>query len=250
MQRKCPGCGNFNTRRSSVRAYELTARHIFFSPYRCRDCQHRFWVISRHVYYLAGIIGVALVTGAITWNLRMLLDSPRTVPDIAAQPGGQVAALIKRAEGNDRDAEYEVAVMYAHGYGVAKNETESRKWLERAAKHGNVSAEYDLGIALREGRGAVQDYEGAIKWIQLAAEGGHPQAQFALGSMYRAGTGVPVDNVKAYTWLNLAAAHGVYDAAIVRDAVLSRLSAGEVAEAQAEARRLGEVLPSLPATAR
>ena len=191
MQRKCPGCGRLNARRSAVRAYELTPRHIFLSPYRCRDCRRRFWVISRNVYYLAGIIGVALVVGAVAWNLGTLADSPGEDKDHAALTGGQFADVIKRAKKDDRDAEYEVAVMYAHGYGVGKSETEARKWLERAAEHGNVAARYEFGIALREGRGAVQDYERAFKWIRLAAESGHPQAQFALGIMYRAGTGVP-----------------------------------------------------------
>ena len=138
--------------------------------------------------------------------------------------------------------------MYAHGYGVAKDENEARKWLERAAQHGNVVAEYEFGIALRDGRGTLQDYARAVGWIRNAAESGYGPAQFALGVMYRAGTGVPADNVKAYTWLNLAAARGVYDAAVVRDAVLGRLSPSEVSEAQAEARRVGESLPNLPAS--
>ncbi len=172
---------------------------------------------------------------------------PLKEPVRVAQAGEPFADTLKLAQTNDRDAEYKVAVMYLHGYGVAKSETEARKWLERAAEHGHTVAQYDLGIALREGRGAVQDYEGAVKWIQRAAESGHPQAQYALGLMYRAGTGVPANNVKAYTWLNIAAARGISDAAIIRDAVLSRLSPPEVFEAQAESKRLSETLPGSPA---
>jgi TPR repeat protein len=157
---------------------------------------------------------------------------------------------MQRAQTNDRDAAYEVALMYLTGDGIAKSETEARKWLERAAEQGHIAAEYDLGIALREGRGAVQDYERAAKWIQRAAEHGHAEAQLVLGMMYRAGTGVPANNVKAYTWLNLAAAHGVSEATVVRDAVLSRLSQQEIVDAQAEARRLGETLPVPPSPTR
>lgn len=250
MQRKCPACGRLNARRSSVRAYELTPRHIFFSPYRCRDCRHRFWVVSRNMYYLAAIVGGALVTGAVTWNLRTIMDTPASAPQRATPDEGQFADAVRRAERNDGDAEYEVAFMYSHGYGVAKSEIEARKWLERAATDGNVAAEFELGIALRDGRGGVQDYERAVKWIQRAAESGNGQAQFALGNMYRSGTGVPVNNIKAYVWLNVASARGVYDAAIVRDAVLGRLSPLEVIEAQAEARRLSETLPNPPAAIR
>jgi len=246
MHRKCPACGHLNTRRSSVTAAELTLRHIFLSPYRCRDCRHRFWVISKNAYYFAGVIGIALLAGAGAWNLRTLMDSRPVDLEVATQITGQFADLIKRAEAADRDAEYDVAVRYAHGFGVAKSEIEARKWLERAAEHGHIAAKYEFGVALRDGRGAVQDYERAVKWIRLAAESGHPQAQFALGNMYRAGTGIPVDNVKAYTWLNLAAARGLADAAATRDSVLSRLSPAEIIEAQAEARRLSETIPGPP----
>lgn len=45
----------------------------------------------------------------------MLLDNPHSAP------------------------EYEVAAMHAHGYGVPKNETEARKWLERAAEQGHAA---------------------------------------------------------------------------------------------------------------
>jgi len=244
MQRKCPNCGLTNTRRSSIRAYELTPRHIFLSPYRCRDCRHRFWVVSRNVYYLSAVVGTALVAGGAAWNLRTILDAPHPEPDKQAAPAGAFAATMARAQKYDADAEYELSAMYAHGYGVPKSEVEALRWLERAAEHGNVVAQFELGTALREGRGAVQDYERAVKWIRRAAEGGHGPAEFALGLMYRSGTGVAVDNVKAYTWLNLAASRGVQDAAMVRDVVLSRLTPAEVIEAQSEARRLSDALPS------
>jgi hypothetical protein len=45
------------------------------------------------------------------------------------------------------------------------------------------------------------------------------------------------DIVKAYVWLNVAAAQGVGGAASARDAVLPLLTATELQEAQAEARR-------------
>ena len=243
MQHKCPNCGRLKTRRSSFRAYELTPRHIFYSPYRCRDCHHRFWVISRNVYYLAGIVGVALIAGALSWNVRTLMEPAHKAAEQAPQPDSQFAEIRDRAEKGEADAEYQLATIYGHGYGVPKNEPEGRKWLERAAEHGNVVAQYELGVSLRDGRGALQDYEGAVKWIRRAAESGHGPAQFALGTMYRTGKGLPVDNVKAYIWLNLAAAAGVVDAAVVRDAVVSRLTPAEIVEAQAEARRMVETLP-------
>ena len=158
--------------------------------------------------------------------------------------------LLKLAAANDSDAEYELARMYANGYGVQKSVQEEKKWLERSARHGNVQAQYEYGVALRDGHGTVQDYEGARKWIQLAAESGNGQAQLALGLMYRTGLGIPIDNIKAYVWLNVAPAQGVPDAIGARDTVLPRLSPAELQEAQAEARKMSAIyLPTPPAPA-
>ncbi len=132
------------------------------------------------------------------------------------------------------------------GGGTAKNDTEAKKWLERAAANGHVAAEYELGIALRDGRGTVQDYKRAAAWMRSAAEGGHPPAQLALGLMYRFGTGVPTDNVRAYTWLNIAAARRCLGGNRCPRCGLESPLPQDVADAQAEAKRLSEVIPPPP----
>jgi len=246
MKRKCPQCGGLNVRRSSIRAPEVTAQHTFHSPYRCRDCNERFWVVSRNAYYLATIVGVALVVGALAGSIGVSSEKRASAPEQAAQQAERFADLAKLADKGDPAAEYELAMMYMYGSGVAKKETEARKWLERSAGHGNTAAQYELGLALRDGRGAIQDFPGATRWITLAAEAGYGRAQFALGVMYRMGTGTPVDDVKAYTWLNLAAAQGVDGAAAVREAVRARLSPAEIELAQSEARRLNVLRPGAP----
>jgi predicted RNA-binding Zn-ribbon protein involved in translation (DUF1610 family) len=42
----CPACGSGNVRRSTLRGREVGA-YRFHSPYRCRECNERFWVVSR-----------------------------------------------------------------------------------------------------------------------------------------------------------------------------------------------------------
>ena len=246
MQRKCPHCRGLNVRRSSIRAPEATAEHTFLSPYRCRDCGERFWVVSRNAYYLAAFVGVALVVGALAWGIEITPEERASVPKQAAQHAGRFTDLAKLAVKGEPAAEYELAMMYMYGSGVPKNEIEARKWLERSAEHGNTAAQFEMGLVLRDGRGAIQDYPGAMRWISLAAEAGYGRAQFALGDMYRLGTGTPVDEVKAYTWLNLAAAQGVDGAVAVRDVVRSRLSRAEIDLAQSEARRLNVPRPGAP----
>ena len=115
---------------------------------------------------------------------------------------------------------------------------EEQKWLERAARHGNVQAQYEYGISLRDGHGTVQDYEEARKWMQLAAEGGNGPAQLALGIMYRTGLGIPIDNVKAYVWLNVAAAQAVPAPRRRATRCCRGSAAAELQDAQAQARRL------------
>ena len=238
MFTKCPTCGSLNVRRSSMRAPEASGAPRFRSPYRCRDCGARFWVISRRASYLVGLTAIAAVLGAFVWNVGNVPEDPRRASERAAAPVESVADTIKRAERYDPVAEYKLAHLYATGNGVEGNKRDARKWLERAAEHGSTDAQYELGNALREGSGVVQDYEHAARWLELAAANGHPDAQYALGQMYHAGIGVPADSAKAYMWFNLAAARDVPGASVQRDALLRSLTPAQVLEAQAEARRL------------
>ena len=243
MFTKCPACGSLNVRRSLIRPVEASAKPRLRSPYRCRECDERFWVVSRRAYYLATLVGVAAVAGTLAWNVGGLPHEVRHEPQRPAPVEGNFADTVKLAESNDPVAEYRLAQMYATGNGVEGNKKEALTWLERAADHGNTEAQYELGNALREGSGVAQDYERAAKWLQLAAEHENANAQYALGQMYRGGMGGPPDNARAYMWFNLAAAQGLPGAAAQRDLVLRLLSPAQVLEAQAEGRRLSQ-LPS------
>ena len=237
MLSKCPACSSVNVRRSTIRPSEALAKPRLRSPYRCRDCGERFWVVSRRANYVASLTVFAIVAGIVAWNVVGSPEQPRRDPGVDA---GSLSDTFTRAARDDPIAEYKLAQMYAHGTGVAGNKKEAQTWLERAAQHGSTEAQYELGNALREGVGVVQDYERAEKWLQLAAATGNGDAQYALGQMHRAGMGVPTDNVKAYMWFNLAAAQDIAGAAAQRDAVLRVLTPDQVLEAQAEARRLSQ----------
>lgn len=250
VARKCPACKSLNVRRSSIHAAEVNAQHIFLSPYRCRDCRERFWVIGRNTYFFAGVVAVAMLSGAVVWSTLHLVDRMGPAAAAAADAKARSHELVRLAENDDAAAQYDLARAHATGDAGARNEKEAWKWLERSARQGNTQAQYELAIVLREGRGTLQDWEGARHWMHKAAEGAHPQAQFDLAVMYRNGIGVTADNVKAYIWFNLAAAQGVPGAAPLRDAQLNRLSAAEIAEAQKEARRMSERDASRTASAR
>ncbi len=233
MMRKCPACHRPNVRKSRVASSDSGLRRFFLSPYRCRNCRVRFWVISRSIYRAAAAILVIALLAVLTRNTGW--DRPNT-PALSAEQSAEVSAeTIRRANSNEPSAEYELAQWYSTGMG-ARDTHEARKWLVRAAKHGSAPAQYAYGFALLTGDAELQDLAEATKWIMESAKAGHAPAQLELGLMYRSGTGVAQDDAKAYTWLNLAAAASVIGAASARDSVLHRLSPTQIERAQAEAR--------------
>ena len=109
-----------------------------------------------------------------------------------------------------------------------------------AAERGDARAQAYLGFMYQYGRGVPQNHGMAVYWYRRGAEQGNPTAQHLLGLMYDKGMGVPTDHVTAHIWLNLAAAgtKGVKheDNVRLRDAVASKMSLGQLADAQYFAR--------------
>src|SRR5689334_14792334 len=72
---RCPSCGSDNVRRSTVRERERDVReHKFHSPYRCRACNERFWVVSRKARTAATLavacgVGLALLVALIVVSI-------------------------------------------------------------------------------------------------------------------------------------------------------------------------------------
>ncbi|HKP67379.1 MAG TPA: hypothetical protein VJX31_12180 [Casimicrobiaceae bacterium] len=72
---RCPTCGSDNVRRSTVRERERdVGEHKFHSPYRCRACNERFWVVSRKARTAATLavacgVGLALLVALIVVSI-------------------------------------------------------------------------------------------------------------------------------------------------------------------------------------
>jgi uncharacterized protein len=107
------------------------------------------------------------------------------------------------------------------------------------AQSGNAEAQAYMGSLYAKGRGVQRDYTQAAIWYRRAAEQGQAAAQYELGMLYNYGQGVPEDVVEAEKWLIIAAAgspKGVGDEwARIRDAVQTRLTRGELAQARMRA---------------
>ncbi len=104
--------------------------------------------------------------------------------------------------------------------------------LQPLAEQGYALAQGQLGVMYAEGWGAAKDERAAVRWYRLAAEQGLAEAQHNLGGMYFLGQGVTQDTVRAYMWFNLAAAQGREKAGELRELIAKEMTRAQIAEAQ------------------
>ena len=78
----------------------------------------------------------------------------------------------------------------------------------------------------------LHNFVQALHWFKKAAAQGNSEAQMHLGDAYAHGKGVSVDFVKAHKWLSLAAAKGGNEAKFRFEYLLSKMTPGQIAEAQ------------------
>ncbi len=153
-----------------------------------------------------------------------------------------IAAWRKAADKGSSSAMVELGVLYATGAGVAKDETQARSLLQRAAQAGNprgvtnlaalpggggapadpaqarqllakaaetnAEAQYQLGMMLAEGTGGEKDDAGARSLFEKAAAQNHPAALEEMGEFSETGRGGPKDKDVAKTYYERAAALG------------------------------------------
>ena len=143
-----------------------------------------------------------------------------------------VQSLRTQAAQGDRQAQLNLGVLHDFGRGVPQDYARSRQWYAQAAAQGDARAQLNLGELYDLGRGVPQDYAEARQWYVKAAAQGDAGAQFNLGVLYDLGHGVPRDNVRAYMWFSLAGANGHKQAAEFRDALATKMTPSQVAEAQ------------------
>ena len=129
-------------------------------------------------------------------------------------------------------AQYNLAVMYVNGKGIAQNYTQALYWYNKAAAQGDASAQYNLAQMYRMGQGVPPNNAKTLYWYQKAAEQGHANAQSNLGVLYANGEGIPQNFKLAYILFNLAASNGGADATQNRDIEAAKLSPATIEDAQ------------------
>jgi TPR repeat protein len=80
-----------------------------------------------------------------------------------------------------------------------------KKWMLKAAEHGNAGAQFWLGVAYEQDWFGTIDVKEAVRWYQKAAESGDPDAQVELGRRYEDGEGVEQNLSLAAEWYRRAA---------------------------------------------
>ena len=89
----------------------------------------------------------------------------------------------RAAKRGNVQAQFDLAMMYASGNGVAKNESVAFAWFHKAARNGHTEAKYYMGLSFLQGRGVKQQLHLARYWFKLASKAGHSKAIYHLSQV-------------------------------------------------------------------
>jgi TPR repeat protein len=111
----------------------------------------------------------------------------------------------KAAVQGNADGEFGLGAMLADGQGVKKDIAEGRKWILRAADHGQPEAINEMAMAYINGNLGIADDQRsgaeALRWIRASADSGFLPAMERLAAAYRNGDyGLNADAKAAGEW--------------------------------------------------
>lgn len=139
--------------------------------------------------------------GALAGAILLVGSSFAQAPDITK--------IKADAEAGNADAQARLAIAYFNGNGVAKDEREALKWVQKSADGGSALGQLNLGnMYLNGGCGLKQDPSEAFKWFTKSAEQRHRGGQCMMGESYLFGQGVKKNEQEAAKWFALAANAG------------------------------------------
>ncbi|MDE0306344.1 MAG: tetratricopeptide repeat protein [Albidovulum sp.] len=111
----------------------------------------------------------------------------------AYQQGDTESALSvwrSMADKGDRDAQFNLGIIYAQGLGIDQDRTRAIDWFRLAAEQGDPIAAFNLGVIFSEKESAHLDYSLAVSFYELAAAKKHPEAMEDLSILFANGMGV------------------------------------------------------------
>lgn len=102
-------------------------------------------------------------------------------------------------------AQYQMGLIYQHGYGVPKNGIKALELFQLSAEQNYPDAQFELALLYTEGKLINKDLKMAFALTEKAAKKDHASAQFNLAVMYANGEGTKKDDFKASRWYQSAA---------------------------------------------
>ena len=188
-------------------------------------------------------------TEAVKWYRRAALQGNSEAQyrfwniEPPADRGEAIEFLHQAGVNGHVQAQLKLGLLYLNGFTVRRDQAESVKWYERAAKQGNSEgqrnianflnksnfpesavtyyslaaeqgddqAQTSLALMYAQGRGVERDLAKAVSLWVLAATKNNDAAMFNLGVSYRDGKGVIKDSIKSTLWFRLAAEQGNVD---------------------------------------
>lgn len=180
-----------------------------------------------------------LLLCVLTW--RALPAAADYGEGLAAFDSGDYAGAVELwrplAIGGHAQAQLNLALMYYEGLGIPEDRALAASWFRKAADQGVSTAQFSLGLMYFRGQGVEKDSREAARWFQKAADQDDAEAQINLGILYGTGHGVDKDLIEAHKWLNLAYLSGDSGAAAALEQISQVMSAEQIAEAKARARK-------------
>jgi len=128
---------------------------------------------------------------------------------------------------NYPDAQFELALLYTEGKLVKKDLKKAFDLTHKAAKKDLASAQFNLGVMYANGTGVKQDSFKASRWYKSAANQNYALAQFNLALLYSEGDGVEKSTEMSYVWNTIASWNGYENAEKSRLMDERELSKGE-----------------------
>jgi TPR repeat protein len=89
----------------------------------------------------------------------------------------------RAAKNGNAKAQFDLAIMYATGRGVQKNERIAFNWFHKSARNNYAPAKHYMGISFLQGRGVREQKELARYWFRLAAKQGYRDSAFYLAKI-------------------------------------------------------------------
>ncbi|UCB54646.1 MAG: SEL1-like repeat protein [Thiotrichales bacterium] len=143
------------------------------------------------------------------WHIALLVLVVFLTEISTAQADMVFDFQMKLAKKGNAEAQYKVGEMYESGRGVAKNQVEAMRWINKAAAQGHQAAGYKLLYYDLKKNGVTAANKPELIDLQNAAKAGDGYAQYYVGLMHSRGVGLRRNSTVALDWLNKASLVGV-----------------------------------------